>query len=696
MNKPIKPYWNSPALTALACLTLAALPVRADYQSTVLSDSPQAYWRFNDSAVRNSINVNIGSLGGAGNASNDLASTTGGIVHSIPGAIVGDPDPAAFFDYTERAEIPFNPAVNTPNTEPFTVESWIYPVSDQASTGMGVWCNRYTQGPTRQGWVMYQRGANTNASGATSGPGVGWEFRMYNNQDTSGHLDVTSGMPFTLGQWQHVAVVYDPVQITNATLTIYIDGVPAKTNTWAATDGTTPGYFPCLGNNATQPNGPPAMSLGGYNNANGGTYGFENPWTGGLDEFAWYHAKLTPAQILAHYQNGTNAGRAVSYTTLIQSDKPVVYLKLNDKAPGPDVAVNFGDTRSSGTGTNSADVRHPAFSALAGRTTGGAFAYHQRGGHATTDIPWLADNNPAAGVPFTFETWLRPTSDRQNPGAAPVNNRYVSSGNRTGWVIFQRAPNTNFNTGISGYSGVGWTFRMYSGQGSGGQDVLTGVPYTINKWQHLVVTWEPNTDNGVQASGNDQWSGVLTAYVDGAAVATNTAALYAANLNPTEDATAPADLAVGSYNAASGLGANPFEGDVDHLAVYNNFVLTPAQILAHYQAGTNSNYGTNYESLVFNAGADLYLAANGAPVPEGKTIPKTYLAFNDPAQWPATNSGRIGFVADGNLIDSSNTAAGPQPPAYAGFEASNSALALNGTIETRTIGWHYGHNSAWI
>lgn len=667
--------------------------VHADYQSAVLADGPQAYYRFNDTTTRNLLNNNIGSLGAAGTASNDLAFVTGGVVHSMAGAVAGDPDRAEFFDYTTRTEIPFNGAVNTPNTKPFTVESWIYPVSDQASTGMGVWCNRYTQGATRQGWVMYQRGANTSVSGYTSGPGLGWEFRMYNDKDTSGHLDVTSGVPFTLGKWQHVVVVYDPVQVTNATLTIYIDGVAANTNIWAATDGVTPGYGPCTGDHPASEavNGQPALSLGGYNNANGGNYGFENPWTGGIDEFAWYGAKLSPAQILAHYQNGTNANRSQSYSSLIQSDSPVVYLRLNEKAPGRDVAVNFGDDRGSATGTNTPDVKHPAFSALAGRTGGGAASYHQRNGSSTTDIPWLADNNPGAGIPFTFETWLRPTSDRQNPGAAPVNNRYVSSGNRTGWVIFQRAPNTNYNTAISGYSGVGWNFRMYSGQGSSGQDVLTGVPYSIGQWQHLVVTWQPTSDNGAQASGNDQWVGVLTAYVNGAPVASNTAALYAANVSPTEDSTVPADLAVGSYNIASGLGANPYEGDVDHLAIYNNSALTPDQILAHYQAGTNAFYGTNYESLVFNAGGDLYFANSGPPIPEGKTIPKTYLTFNDPAQWPANNSGAAGYIANGTLVNTTNTVTGPRPPAYPGFEASNTALPLNGSN-----GWASFNNPAGL
>src|SRR5262249_7075720 len=153
------------------------------------------------------------------------------------------------------------------------------------------------------------------------------------------------------------------------------------------------------------------------------------------------------------------------------------------------------------------------------------------------------------------------------------------------WVIFQRNPNLSYPVS----EGHGWNFRMYSGVGTGGQDVLTDADYEIGKWSHLVVTWEPQQDNGDPgANGNHQSQGVLTAYFNGVPVATNPAALYAANTNTTETGGAPADLAVGSYNAVSGLGNNAYEGDVDELAIYNNYVLTPEQILAHYMAGTNS------------------------------------------------------------------------------------------------------------
>ena len=360
---------------------------------------------------------------------------------------------------------------------------------------------------------------------------------------------------------------------------------------------------------------------------------------------------------------------------------------MNGRHKSGDIANNLGNTRFQGIGTNTVGVVHPATGPLAGPSGAGAFSYHQRNGATTTDIqvPWdSGDNaspiNPNAGVPFTLETWLRPTSDRQNPGAAPINNRYVSSGNRTGWVIFQRAPDVSYAPS-SGYSGVGWNFRMYDGFGSSGQDVTTGVDYQPGVWQHLVVTWLPVSQNGdVGGNGNDQWSGILTAYFNGVPVATNANALYAANVNPTEDASQPADFAVGSYNAASGLGNNPFEGDVAEVAFYPNITLTPDQIAAHYQAATTANYGTNYEALVYSAG--LFSTVNGSgQSQEVVDLPSLYLRLNDPAFFAATNSGTLGAAADGNLVSTINNVAGPESPAFAGFESYNEGLPLDGSTQ---------------
>jgi len=654
--------------------TLLALPVlltqlaHADYQTTILSDGPKAYYRLNDDTSRSRINKNSGSLGAAGNATNDLA----GVVHPFPGALVGDGNRSVFFDTSTRTEIPFNPALNPPNSQPFTLEAWLYPSSDQSVGGMSPLANRYTQGADRQGWVFFQRKPNAAYS---EGEPVGWNCRMYRGSGGNSGLDVTSLVPFEVGKWQHVVVVYDPVQVTNATLTIYINGVAANTNIWTGgADGATPGYAPCTGDHdpSEAVNGQPALAIGNYNNANSSL----NPWFGAADEFAFYSTKLTSAQILAHYQNGTNAARAIPYATLVQSHNPLVYLRLDEIAPSADVAINMGDLRNAGLGTHTAEVVHPGVSALAGRTDDGSASYHNRNGNSTTTLPWSAENNPNAGVPFTFETWLRPMRDQQG-GQCPVNNRVAVSGfSRTGWVIFQRFPNASYANvpGINN-EGHGWNFRMYTGNGGSGQDILTGTDYVVGKWQHLVVTWQPEVQNGdVGGNGNDQWQGVLTAYVDGVAVATNAAALYAANVNPPEDGGVAADLGVGAYNAKSGLGNNPFEGNIDELAIYNNYVLTPDQILAHYQAGTNANYGTNYETLVLTA---PFPGPGGVPGPQ-RQGPKTYLRFNDPAYFPAANSGTVGYLANASQVVTTNIVAGPQPPTYAGFEASNLAVPLDG------------------
>jgi hypothetical protein len=653
--------------SAVACALLTSIAAHADYQSTVLQDNPKAYYRLNDSTNRTLINKNSGSLGAAGDATNNLPA---GIVASFPGAIAGDPNRSVFFNGTTRTEIPFNAALNTPNTQPFTLEAWLYPASDQTATGMSPLANRWTQGGNRQGWVFFQRKPDDSYSGSEP---VGWACRMYNDLDTAGHLEAISRVPYRIGEWQHVVVVYDPVggNATNATLTMYINGVAADTSINTAL---APGYAPVTGDHNPAPNGQPGMALGNYNNANSSL----NPWFGAADEFAWYSNKLSPAQILAHYQSGTNAARTTPYDVLVKSHNPVAYLRLDEVAPTPDIAVNLGDLRVTGDATNTVEINRPVPSALVNRADDGAAAYHQRNGSATTSLPYLAQNNPDASFPFTLEAWLRPTSDRQNPGASPISNRYSKSGNRTGWVIFQRAPNATY-TGVSGYSGVGWTFRMFTGSGSGGQDVTTGVDYQVGEWQHLVVTWEPLYYADPQpVNGGLGYGGTLTAYVNGEMAAVNYAATYCANQSPTEDASPAADLAIGSYNAASSstrtLGDNPFEGHIDEVALYTGFALRADQVMDHYVAGTNAAPGTNYETLVLTAG----LLQQPAPGSERTGLPKMYLRFNEKAFSPAANSGTLGYLADANQVATTNVVAGPRPPAYAGFEASNTALPLDG------------------
>ena len=131
-----------------------------------------------------------------------------------------------------------------------------------------------------------------------------------------------------------------------------------------------------------------------------------------------------------------------------------------------------------------------------------------------------------------------------------------------------------------------------------------------------------------------------------------------------------ADLAFGSYNAASGFGEE-FEGQIDEVAFYTN-MLSAGQILAHYQAGTNAHQRrglcqSRLDAPYDNAGTQALQ-------------PVSYFRFNDPAFTPAANSGSLGDAAKAAILATVNFAPGPQPPTFTGFEAGNSAVPMDGTV----------------
>jgi autotransporter-associated beta strand protein len=70
------------------------------------------------------------------------------------------------------------------------------------------------------------------------------------------------------------------------------------------------------------------------------------PWSGDLDEVAYYPAALTLAQVQAHYANGTNASRPLPYQDAVLADAPAGYWRLGEgpfvpRSPLP-VAANGG------------------------------------------------------------------------------------------------------------------------------------------------------------------------------------------------------------------------------------------------------------------------------------------------------------------------------------------------------------------
>jgi hypothetical protein len=238
-------------------------------------------------------------------------------------------------------------------------------------------------------------------------------------------------------------------------------------------------------------------------------------------------------------------------------------------------SFNSGSLGAAGNAINSVGVTLDLPGALG---VAGDKAVGYTGG-ANTTLSYNAALNPASASPFTVEFWAKPSVDPGDAsGPSPVFNR-VSSGNRSGWVFFQRSATT------------GWNFNMYNGSGSTVGFSLTGGAYTVGSWTQVVAVW-----NGTSPS----------LYVNGALATSTPSGPGGYN------ASTAAILSLGAYDT----GSNPFSGSVDEFAFYNT-ALTPSQIAAHFTAASSTTPGA-YSSLVLGDGAVEYLS-NTTPVPEPAT-----------------------------------------------------------------------------
>ena len=238
-------------------------------------------------------------------------------------------------------------------------------------------------------------------------------------------------------------------------------------------------------------------------------------------------------------------------------------------------SYNTGSLGAAANGTNADPVTFGAGAVTAG---GDQAAYYNAPG-VSTSVPFQSALNPGAASPFSIEYWAFPTGSDNDD--APVSNR-VATGNRSGWVFFQRDAAT------------GWNFRMYNGAGSALGWDLTGGSATLNAWTQVVATWDGSA---------------ALLFVNGA-LADNT---NAGGLNGVYNPRTTATL----FAAATDTGS-PYNGGVDEIAFYPS-ALTQAQILSHFNAASSATPGF-YHNMVQADGARLQLSNNAVPEPASLTI----------------------------------------------------------------------------
>lgn len=262
-------------------------------------------------------------------------------------------------------------------------------------------------------------------------------------------------------------------------------------------------------------------------------------WTAG-DSHA-YEVRLTLADDLAAqgltatgtltWEARSPADTGTDYAAEVLADQPVAYWRFEETS-GTVAVDETGDHHGSYDGGVTLGVP----GALTGQPGHGA-SFDGTDDHV--EVPWAAALNPAT---FTVEAWAR-------SGAGVVGYQAVVSS-------YEDPPQSGYGLWAAGAG----SWDSYLGNGSGGYSGANATR-TTGVWTHLVATYDGTT---------------LRIYADGQEAHTT-----AGQLGPNTSAS----LGIGGVQyIAGGVWGEHFEGAIDEVAVYDS-VLSPARILAHYEAG---------------------------------------------------------------------------------------------------------------
>jgi hypothetical protein len=462
----MKPMIRSAALMVLATnffLLLTLEVVRADYAATVLSNSPLAYFRFNESVATPPLNTvtNFGLLGSTANgyAVNGAAKGEAGIV----GSSVRFTNPGTAIEFSgAKIDVPHQPALNT--APPFSIEFWARPNSlgtnDPGLCPLSSFDPNWYGGANRSGWLFY---VNNNG---------GWYFRLGNTAGTAVNLVATNGNA-SAGVWQHIVATCSS---TNANL--YANGVLIGSAVIPAVSYV-PNAQSFLRIGGTPLSGSGAFATAISASSNLGNRGYD----GWVDEVAIYTNVLSPAAIAEHYTAGTTAPG--SYPAQVLANSPVGYWNLNEPAVATPSVSSLPSVTNSGSLGSTANATNQ-WGALPAQS-GPGYTGFGAGNRATffDGHNGYVQINDAPGLHFssnvTMMAWIKPTEKDF------FRNIIAHGMNQNRLETFLRISR---GAGAGGYGD-----NNYYEVGSGG-----GAPYVsayypmppgdLGNWVFLAGTWD--------------------------------------------------------------------------------------------------------------------------------------------------------------------------------------------------------------
>jgi hypothetical protein len=260
---------------------------------------------------------------------------------------------------------------------------------------------------------------------------------------------------------------------------------------------------------------------------------------------------------------GAAHAQSTNYSATILADSPVAYYQLQE-LPGASTATDSSSNALDGSYVYDSTDSSPLLG-QPGIDSNAVFFSFGPGGlsdYGAVDLPSSALLSPVAadgtnGAPFSAECWVQATTLTNGIGSSgdycsalsadgPYSGLYANNG--TGWNFYQTATTPqDWQLFFRGWSGV---------------NLVGGTPVTLGAWAHLAVTFDGTN---------------CVFYVNGQVSGSMAVPDYLANPGAN-------NIQIGG---PGNTGHRAFEGGVTQVAFYTN-VLTPAQILNHYNVGTNS------------------------------------------------------------------------------------------------------------
>ena len=250
------------------------------------------------------------------------------------------------------------------------------------------------------------------------------------------------------------------------------------------------------------------------------------------------------------------AKAATNYSATIMADGPVAYYQLQE-LPGATTAIDSSSNALDGS-YNFNSIDSPTLGEPGIDTTSILFSYGTGpSDYGDVTLPGSlllapVQSDGVSGAPFSAECWAEATTFTNLDYIVPLamSGAYGSpNANGSGWNFYQSETTP-------------WTWQVFM-RTPGAVDILgNGAVVVLGKWTHLAVTWD-GTNASFYVNGQLNDHALLPGYL------------------------ADPNGADGVIGGPGETGHGAFEGGVTQVAFYTN-VLTAAQILNHYNVGTNS------------------------------------------------------------------------------------------------------------